>query len=429
MKISIDATRESVIGKHGIPAATLTDITKRLPPLMKEIKAKGVSGEMPLFALVDNAAYVAPILQHAKQIAASAKDVVVLGTGGSSLSGQALHGLVLHRMKPGTVRLHFLDNTDGDSLAGILDQVSLSTTHFIVISKSGTTLETLTQCALCMQEVAQQKLPIAKHFTFITDPTPAGASENPLRQLAKQQQIMVLDHEPLVGGRFSTFTNVGLLPAALMGLDIAAIRNGASSVLKAALYDEDITHAACEGAALGYYFMQQKFSTTVLMPYADRLRNLARWYRQIWSESLGKNGHGNTPVNALGTIDQHSQLQLYLGGPKDKYFTFITLEDCGVKFVLQPQFLPMVGLEYLHGKSLDAVMAASAYGTQESMKKHSIPVRTIHLSQIDERTIGALMMQFILETVLVGMLLAINPFDQPAVEESKVIARATLKGV
>ena len=182
------------------------------------------------------------------------------------------------------------------------------------------------------------------------------------------------------------------------------------------------------GAAVSVGLLQERGVTqTVLMPYVDRLSSFALWYRQLWAESLGKHGTGTTPIRALGAVDQHSQLQLYLGGPRDKMFTLMLLEGTDQGARVDSALIKDQALGYLGGRTLGDLLDAMARATAETLMRNGRPVRVITLPRLDEKVIGALVMHFMLETIIAADLLGVSPFGQPAVEESKVLARQYLR--
>ena len=275
------------------------------------------------------------IAKAAARLRAGATDVVVLGVGGSSLGGQTLaqlagvgvRGIEAFRTGP---RLHFMDNLDPATYAALLEQLPLATTRFIAISKSGGTGETLMQTAAALSAVKAAGLAarIGELFVGISEAVKPG-KQNGLRDLLGSS-VQVLEHDPGVGGRYSALTNVGLLPAAVLGLDIKAIRAGAAMALAPVLAGRPAADVpAALGAALNVAAAAAGKNISVLMAYADKLERLSRWYVQLWAESLGKDGKGTTPIGALGPVDQHSQLQLFIAGPRDKLFTVITVGTAG----------------------------------------------------------------------------------------------------
>ena len=314
--------------------------------------------------------------------------------------------------------VHFVENVDPHTLRSLLDHGMIEEAGFLAISKSGNTVETISQTALVLEALEQRvgKQAAANQIVCITEP-----GDRPLRALAQQHGLRVLDHHPNIGGRFSVFSNVGLIPAAAAGVDIRALRAGARAALDHALA---VTESAPAMGALMQTSAMRSHPIHVLMPYCDRLESLTAWFKQLWAESLAKNGHGSTAVRALGTVDQHSQLQLYLDGPRDKIFTLILPDFSDEDPVVPVTHVP--SLAYLEGHQFGTVMRAMQHGTLEALKDHHCPVRVIRLAKVDEKSMGALLMHFELETVLTASLIEVNPFDQPAVEHSKRLAREYL---
>ncbi len=394
-------------GKNGISGKTYSHALKKAKEAMVDLKKRNLR----FFEVVNEKKDLKEIDSLAKKIRKSYKHVIISGIGGSSLCGKALANLECINKSP---HLIFLDNVDPHTIDCLLDSINLEKTFFLTISKSGGTLETLTQFLACLDFVNKKlgKKAVKKQFAVITEP-----GKNHLRQLANDWDIDVLDHDPKVGGRFSAFTNVGLLPAALAGLDIWQIRKGAKEVAE----NESII-----GAALNVCMMEKGININVIMPYVDRLSSLADLYCQIWSESLGKDGFGSTPVKAMGAVDQHSQLQLYLAGPEDKFFTLIMLNQKNKGKRINSSLIKNKELSYIKDKTVGDIMQAEQEATYKTLLRHKLPVRTIMLEKLDEKVLGALLMHFYVETMLTGLILNINPFDQPAVEEGKVIARSIL---
>ncbi|MFW0777860.1 MAG: hypothetical protein ACN2B6_09105 [Rickettsiales bacterium] len=353
----------------------------------------------------------------AEDIRKNFSHVVMVGAGGSGLSGKVFSGL-----KPAVnPTLHFLENIDPDAIDDMLARIDLPNTLFIVTSKSGTTAETLGHFYILL-EATRQTIgnDVGAHFLVVTMP-----GDNPLRQSANEHGICVLDHPTDIGGRFSVFTYQGLLPAAIAGIDIAKIRGGAATIIEELKNTPHDEYAPAIGAALQYAFMEQGYPLSVMLPYAQRLRGLSAWYRQSWAESLGKDGKGTTPLRAVGSTDQHSQLQLYLDGPKDKFFNVITTKRAGTG---QPFDVPdREDISYLSGKTAGDIMAAEQKATIETLMNNGCPVRLLTLDTLNEESIGALFMHFFLEIIFMSELLGVNAFDQPAVEESKQAARDYLQ--
>ncbi len=377
-------------------------------------------GSLPLLRLPerrDDLEELHPVAERLGQFA----DLLLLGTGGSSLGGRTLLALD-HAPAP---RVHFVDNIDPHTYGGLLAGLDPARTAVLAISKSGSTAETLTQLLIALDWLrrAQGEAALGAQVVAITEPR-----DNPLRRLAMRFGIPVLDHDPGVGGRFSVLSLVGLLPALSVGLDVTRIREGAADVLHATL-EARVPEAAepAKGAALNVVGQRTRgLVISVLMPYVDRLADFGLWYRQLWAESLGKDGHGTTPVPALGAVDQHSQLQLYLDGPADKLFTLISMEVAGQGPRVPPDLASDPALAYLAGRTIGDLMAAEQRATEATLLEKGRPTRVFRLARLDEAVLGALLMHFMLETILTADLLGINAFDQPAVERGKVLARQYL---
>ncbi len=355
--------------------------------------------------------------------AGKTSDVAVLGIGGSSLGGKALAELVpfgaLH-----SPRVNFFDNADPFTFAAALASFDLKTTRFVAISKSGGTAETLSQtlaAAAAIEGAGGQSL--GDHFIVVTEPRPSA-----LKKFAESIACPTLDHPLGVGGRYAVLTVVGALPALLLGLDAGALREGAARVVEnmlSASAARDVP--ACAGAALHHALARAgQLRDTVLWSYADRLKTFGPWWRQLWAESLGKQGQGSTPVAALGPVDQHSQLQLFLDGPGGALYTFVTTDMAGRGPQIPAARADALGLSYLSGRHIGDLVAAEARATAETLARRGRPVRQIHVPTLDERAFGALFMHFMLETIVMGRLMGVDPFDQPAVEEGKVLARQYL---
>jgi glucose-6-phosphate isomerase len=239
----------------------------------------------------------------------------------------------------------------------------------------------------------------------------------------------MLEHDPNIGGRYSVLSNVGLLPAAILGLDIKRVRAGAATALAPVLAERAAAEVpAALGAALNIAASAGGKNIAVLMAYADRLERFSRWFTQLWAESLGKHGKGTTPIGALGPVDQHSQLQLFIAGPRDKLFTVVTVDTKGQGPRIDAALAKRAGEPDLGGKTIGDLVAAQGRATAETLAKNGVPVRTIRLPRLDEEQMGELLMHFMLETIIAAHLLGVDAFDQPAVEEGKVLAKRYLVG-
>lgn len=364
-----------------------------------------------------------------------ATDVVFLGTGGSSLGGQTLAQLGGYNV-PGVgdlrrmPKLHFLDNLDPFSLEEFLSELPLETARFVAISKSGGTGETLVQTIAVIGALEKAKLGdrTVKHLFGISEPLKPGG-RNGLRALLGKYGCEVLDHDTGVGGRFTALTNVGLLPALLADVDILALRKGAGATLAPVLSGakpQDIAPAV--GAALSVTASEAGLPMSVLLAYGDRFERMTRWWMQLWGESLGKDGKGSTPLASVGPVDQHSQLQLWLAGPRDKFFTIISSDTKTRGTRLDPKLSELSGEPGFGGHTVGDLVAAQARATGDTLAKHSLPLRTITVKELDAFALGALLMHFMLETILAASLFGVDPYDQPAVEEGKILAKKYLAG-
>lgn len=402
--------------------AALADAEKALAWL----RAQHASRSLELLRVPDRHDDIEAARVAADKWSTNTSDVAVLGIGGSSLGGQAVAELLPLRNER-RPRVTFFDNADPFTFEAALSSFDLRSTRFIAISKSGGTAETLSQtlAAAGAIEAAGGGKYLAHHFIAVTEPKPSA-----LKSFAESLGCPVLDHPSGVGGRFAVLTVVGVLPALLLGLDVVAMREGAASVVAQMLAATSAGEVpACAGAALHHALARtNRLSETVLWSYTDRLKSFGPWWRQLWAESLGKDGKGTTPVAALGPVDQHSQLQLFLDGPGNALYTIVTTDTEGKGPRIGAERAEALGVGYLAGKHMGDLIAAEARATAETLAHHGRPVRRIHVPKIDERALGALFMHFMLETIVMGRLMSVDPFNQPAVEEGKVLARRYLGG-
>jgi glucose-6-phosphate isomerase len=424
---NIDGCLAGVIGEYGLTDAELAPFLDDASMAISDLRADTSAGTADILALPARRDDIAAFAPLAEEMRARFETVIVLGVGGSSLGGRSVTQLKLDEGNATDRRkleIRFIDNLDPAVMAMTLKSIDFSRTGWLVISKSGRTAEILAQYLVCHDAVRTVLgRDAANQFVVVTDPT-----DNPLRRLAVEGGHRIIDHDPGVGGRFSVLSVVGLLPAAIAGLDPAAIRTGAAGVLEQAFgFSSPDPCPAAQGAALSLGLASRRGAAMhVLMPYGNSLEPFAAWYVQLWAESLGKNGKGTTPVRALGPMDQHSQLQLYLDGPRDKMFTIITtaVQDTGPK--IPDLSLPDDEIEYLAGARIGDLVAAQQQATTEALIRRGRPTRVISLGQIDEAAMGALYMHFILETIVAARMLGVDPFDQPAVDEGKTLMKSYL---
>jgi glucose-6-phosphate isomerase len=430
---SIDLALATNIGAAGLPQTALEAAFAGVETARRRLAEDDESGRLPLLHRPAATDDLAEITETAAGLREGATDVVILGTGGSSLGGQTLAQLRDYAV-PGAgrfaeePRIHFLDNLDPFSLMALLERLPLETSRFVAISKSGGTGETLMQtiAALAALDKAGLRGRAGELMLGLSEPRRNGG-KNALRDLLEPEGVRFLDHHTGIGGRYSVLTNVGLLPAAILGLDIAAIRKGAGQAYGALRRADTVENApAALGAALNLAFTMEGKAITVLMAYADRLERFTRWWVQLWAESLGKDGKGTQPVAAIGPVDQHSQQQLYLAGPKDKLFTILTVATAGEGAAIDAELALRAGEPGFAGKRIGDLVAAQGRATADTLARNGCPTRRMHIDRLDERALGELLMHFMLETILTGYAFGIDPFDQPAVEEGKVLAKRYL---
>ena len=422
---------QNIEGCFGGGRLALPDYTAMLActaSVLNRLRAQYADGSLPLLRLPETHDDLAACKALAAHLVKDTSNLVILGTGGSSLGAQAL-AQIADKYRPiglpreGAPRFHFLDNLDPYAMDAVLGQLDLRTTRFLLVSKSGGTAETLMQAltAISALQDAGAGKHLKHHFGVITEP-----GDRAMRRLAEQYEFPVVEHPTGVGGRYAVLSSVGMVPAYCMGLDAGAVRQGASDVLAPILAGEAPQNIpAAQGAALAVV-CEQKLGATiqVVMPYGDRLERLAMWHRQLWGESLGKDGKGTTPIASLGPVDQHSQLQLYLSGPRDKLFTMLTQDLAGFGPRAKTADAELV---YLNGRTIGDLAEAEQRATVETLIANTRPVRTLHVPVLNERVIGALFMHFMLETIIAADLIGVDPFDQPAVEQGKVLAKKYLQ--
>lgn len=418
------------IGEGGLAQETFERLLSGCEVALRELRAGRRENTLSFLTWPDRRDDLAEVKPLAERFRDAFDDVLILGTGGSSLGGRALAALTDHGFgpPPGSPRLHFLDNIDPHTFAALFAAIDPKRTGVLAISKSGTTAETLCQLAIVLDRLRQAlgDAALPEHVAVMTEP-----GDNPLGQLSERFSLPRIEHDPDLGGRFSALST-GAVPALLLGLDPAALRAGAATALEPALDARQPSDSApAVGAALQVGLANERMvSQSVLMPYCDRLFWFARWYRQIWAESLGKEGNGTTPIDALGTVDQHSQLQFYLGGPRDKLFTLLEVSPTGTDpgGEVDADLVDHPSAEYLGGRYMGELLAAETAATAATLIAHGRPVRRITLLQLDEGTLGSMFMHFMLETVFAAHLLGVDPYDQPAVERGKRLTRSYLTG-
>ena len=371
------------------------------------------------------------VKEFASMVEGRFDNIIVLGIGGSALGGLAVTeallkpywNLLTKEQRNGFPRIFFLDNIDPDYMNGLLSIIDLKRTLVNVITKSGDTAETMSQYMI-LKDLMEKELgdDYRKNIAVTTD-----KKMGILRQLADQEGYKIFFVPDDVGGRFSVFSSVGLVPFALVGLDIDKIMNGIKDI-DLELKNTDIHQNIAAQSALIHYLMdtQKGKKISVMMPYSSRLKYVSDWFVQLWAESLGKNRDTNgnqivsglTPIKALGASDQHTLLQLFNEGPNDKVLTFIRVNNFDTELEI-PKIFEYTGIRYLGGKTLNALMNAEADSTKVSLADYSRPTMTITIDKIDEYHVAQLLYMLEVETAIIGELYNINTFNQPGVEQAK----------
>ncbi len=435
---SLAGCTSDVIGTHGLDTTARAALEARLTRPLADLKSAYHTRSLPLLRIAEDEADIAAAEKALAKLSAGARTIVFFGTGGSGLGGQTLaqlagwnipgHADERQKSRP---RTRFYDNLDPETLAGALASLELATTRFVVTSKSGGTVETLVQAitALSAMKAAGLAERIGQNFLGLTEPAVPGKA-NGVRDLLAAHAVPMLDHHTGIGGRFSVLSNVGLLPALARGLDVRAIRAGARAIISemlAATSPADVPSAAAAAVAVGLR-EHNNISTHVMMPYCDRLGRFSHWFVQLWAESLGKSGKGTSPIACLGPLDQHSQLQLFMDGAREHLITLLRVPTAGHGPTLDAAMAKTAGIGFMAGRTAGDLVDAQASAVPAALARAGRPVRTIDVPRLDEFAIGALLMHFMLETIFAARLLGIDPFDQPAVELAKTLARDALQG-
>jgi glucose-6-phosphate isomerase len=394
------------------------------------------AGELGFLELPGDAALHRQSTDFAAKARGKFDDVVVLGIGGSALGPIALRTSLLKPQwnslsadeRGGQPRLHVLDNVDPRTIDALLARLNLERSVFVVTSKSGGTAETMAQYLVVRDRLNQQTKDAKSHIVFVTDP-----KKGALREIANAESIPAVDIPANVGGRFSVLTPVGVLPAALVGIDTAQLLAGAGDIASRCRGDVLAQNIAGVFASLEF-LADTKLGRHihVLMPYSDPLRDMADWFVQLWAESLGKHrqagdaGFGPTPLGALGATDQHSKVQLFMEGPADKTVAFIAVDEGGVDVSIPTLHQNVKELAYLGGHKLGELLSIEQRATAGALARRGRPNMTIHVQRVDAWHVGALFMLLEIATIYAGELYGVNPLDQPGVELGKQFTYAML---
>ena len=371
------------------------------------------------------------VKEYAAMVQGRFDNILVLGIGGSALGGIAVTeallkpywNLLSEEQRNGLPRIFFLDNIDPGTIVGLLNILDLKKTLVNVITKSGSTAETMSQFMI-VKNILEKELGDEYRYNIVST---TDKKTGILRQISEQEGYKTFVVPDDVGGRFSVFSAVGLLPFALVGIDIDEIMNGIKD-MDLALKNTDIFENIAAQNALIHYLMDTKKgkNLSVLMPYSSRLKYVSDWYVQLWAESLGKNKDKNgndvhigpTPIKALGATDQHSQIQLYNEGPNDKVINFIRVAEFDNTLEI-PNIFEYTGIGYLGGKTINQLINAEADSTRVALSDYNRPTVTITLEKVDGYNVAQLLYMFEVQTAIAGELYNIDTFNQPGVEQAK----------
>ncbi|MSR35262.1 MAG: glucose-6-phosphate isomerase [Gemmatimonadetes bacterium] len=415
------------------PSRLEGDLAERFRAAHADVEARRRAGEIGFFDLPWASETSGLVKEVADSFGQWFENVVVLGIGGSGLGAVTVRDALLgpywnerdQESREYFPRLYVLDNPDPATVGPLLDRLDLRRTLFNVVSKSGSTAETMALYLVIRDRletlVGADKL--RGHFIFTTDP-----AKGVLRQIAAAEGMPTLPVPPNVGGRFSVLSAVGLWPAAVTGVDIDGVLAGAGAMVERCATDElGRNPAGLLATLLHQATVEGGKPIHVLMPYSDRLRSFALWFQQLWAESLGKavdrSGKtvhtGATPLPAVGAVDQHSQVQLFMEGPLDKVVVFIAVNDPGDPVAIPALHGEMAELGYLGGHTLGELLDAERRATAEALRQAGRPSMTIEIERVDAAAVGALFMLFQIATVYAGALFGVDPLDQPGVELGK----------
>lgn len=414
-----------MIGAWGLEPSDLESIEPRLRAVLDSISERREAGELPFHDLPYDQTGAAECQRLGDELSCEFDTLVVLGIGGSALGTKAVLDGVSATLRPRRMAVHVMDNVDPSSFGQLLDSIDLSRTCFNVISKSGGTSETIAQFLVVRERLAAAvgEANWSRHFVITTDP-----ENGPLRDLVRQHGMRSLPVPPGVGGRFSVLSAVGLLPLAAAGIDIALLLAGARHADTLCAQRDPRANPAALHAALLYLSLREKeCNIHVLMPYSDGLLRFAEWYGQLWAESLGKTHAtdgsvvetGQTPVRALGATDQHSQVQLYVEGARDKVVTFLRVNEHEGDFAIPVRDGDPEQFAFLGGHTMGGLLNMEQQATELALAESGRPTSLVTMARSDEGALGQLFHIFEVQTLIAGALLGVDPLDQPGVEAGK----------
>ena len=425
-------------GEYGVTQAQLAAMQDAAMKAQHAVEANRGTGWLGWMTLPYNQEeIVSEIEKVAEHVRKTFKYFVVLGIGGSALGPIAVHQALNHlhynelqdSKRPGP-KFYVEDNVDPVRMRDLLDVIEPEKTCFNVISKSGATSETMTQYLIILDLLKKAGVSVKDNVIFTTD-----AAKGNLKKISDEEggiKSYVLPDG--VGGRFSQLCPVGLLPAAVLGIDINGLLAGAAYMDNVCRYPSPAKNPALMCAVLQVAAMEQGKNVGVMMPYSDNLKYLADWYCQLWAESLGKNvtldgkpcNVGQTPVKSLGVTDQHSQVQLYTEGPFDKVVTFLSLKKYACEMPIPHGCENIPDVAFLGGHTMQELIQAENEATAYALTKAGRMNYTLWIPELNAFTLGQLLFLFELQTAYAGAMLNIDTFNQPGVEEGKKATFALL---
>lgn len=437
LKFDYNNMMTDVIGaKEGISAKDIADNSdKAIAAWKKVIDNRGKGWQEWTELPFNQGEIVADILTTAKKYSGY-DNLVVFGIGGSALGPLAVASPLLHMRhnelsaeKRGAPKLYVEDNVDPERMNALLDVIDIKKTVFNVITKSGTTSETLTQFLVIYERLKKELGAKAKENIVVTTTIGKGTLYN----IAKAEGFKIFGLGEGVGGRFSVLSPVGLVPLAICGVDIKGLLEGAKAMSEASFKGEVTANPALLTALLQCLSMARGKNISVMMPYADGLKYMADFYCQLWGESLGKavdnDGRtvnaGQTPAKSLGVTDQHSQIQLYTEGPYDKVVTFLAVEEYANDVTI-PAAISDGAVDFLCGRKMSELINFERKATEFALAKAQRANFTITFDKVDAHTVGELLMYYMYQTAFAGAMLNIDTYNQPGVEEGKLATFAMM---
>ena len=377
------------------------------------------SNKIPIFSLINSDEDIEEIIRNVKYFTFNNKltDFILIGTGGSSLGAEALIQANLNNPTNNKINFHVLNTLDSNSVSKVLDVINPKTSKFLAISKSGKTTETVALLLVVINWLSSNSIKIENAGMVMCEDINNHA--NDLMKIVNQYGLKVIEHEN-IGGRFSVLSSTGLLPAAIMGIDPYSIRNAARRSLRNIF--ENTSFILSSSVFSRVNNMGGKLNC--IIHYGDALASFVSWYKQLWNESLGKASKGSFLITGKGSIDQHSQLQMWLDGPNIANYTFIKVEKSeGYKILSDDKELLLSGLTL---EKLQNIMADSTY---TALKDNNRSVRMISISEITVESVVELMVKLILEVLVVAELTDVDPYTQNAVEKIKINISKRLKNI